>query len=179
MLEGIRQTCGMWIAQFRLRHSREPIISFTRSVTGARHALIVMPIGMTPTMPMASLSETLKKTFREENITVVSADGDGDARMLFPRSRHIRFTKDEISMLFLPSSGLLTRLREHQYDFALDLNIDSVLPSAYICKSSSARVRMGFVRKRGDVFYNFQIQPDPKASRLHAYDRLAKSLLRF
>jgi hypothetical protein len=40
-------------------------------------------------------------------------------------------------------------------------------------------VRVGFVSKRADVFYNFQIQRDPALNRQLIYDRLAKCLQMF
>jgi ADP-heptose:LPS heptosyltransferase len=81
--------------------------------------------------------------------------------------------------VFLPGNDLITRVKKRRYDLTIDLNLDLVLPSAYICKESDARIRVGFARKHADTFYNFQINVDPTLDRKLVYERLVKCLQMF
>ncbi|MCK5573254.1 MAG: hypothetical protein KAJ12_10855, partial [Bacteroidetes bacterium] len=98
---------------------------------------------------------------------------------LLPRSTVLRMVKDDIGFFFLPKKPFLDRLTIHDFDLAIDLNLDLVLPSGYICKESKARVRVGFSRHQSDVFYNFAIQPNPVLNRQEIYERLVQCLQMF
>jgi ADP-heptose:LPS heptosyltransferase len=112
-------------------------------------------------------------------ITVVSGLHEVDVMRILPRSHFLHFHEHEINAFFLPRRELLRRATSRRPDVAIDLNLDFVLPSAYICRVSGARIRVGFARKHADIFYNFQIRPDPTLARKLIYDRLAGCLDRF
>jgi hypothetical protein len=69
-------------------------------------------------------------------------------------------------------------VKDRQYDVAVDLNLDFLLPSGYICKASTARIRVGFARPGADLFYNFQVKFEA-SSTAAMYDRLASCLKMF
>ncbi len=179
MLEQARMWTGVEIARFRFRKSTEQIISFTDVVHSAQRALLIMPLKRREFLPTIMVINFLKQRFREENITIISDDHGREAVRMLVRSHFIHIIEEEIGPLFLPRPGLIRRIQEREYDLAIDLNLDFVLPSAYICRESNARVRIGFTRNKADNFYNFQIQPDPTLERKHLYDRMAKFLQMF
>jgi ADP-heptose:LPS heptosyltransferase len=179
ILEFPRRYVGLQIARFRLRKSREKVISFTESITAARHALLVMPFERAQLLPTVMVLDMLKKKFREENITVVTAAQSAEAVRFLPRARFVRVLPKDLSLFFLPRKSLLQLLAKREYDVSIDLNLDLVLPSGYICKESKARVRIGFAGRGADTFFNFQVQPDPTKEKRMIYDRLAKFLQMF
>jgi ADP-heptose:LPS heptosyltransferase len=138
-----------------------------------------MPFNHLEVLPTITVLETMKKRIREENITVITDELGVEAVRMLPRSQFIRIVVSDLNSFYLPHGSIIQQVREKQYDLAIDLNLDLVLPSAYICKASNARVRVGFTRKRAEPFYNFQIQPDLTLGKKLIYDRLAQCLQMF
>jgi ADP-heptose:LPS heptosyltransferase len=179
MFEGLRRTIGLQIARFTFRDTKENIVSFTDAVSGAHQVLLIMPFNHFEFLPTVRVIETMKKRIREEHITVITDELGVEAVRLLPRSQFIRVVVSDLNTFFLPHPSIIRRVKEKAYDLAVDLNLDLVLPSAYICKASNARVRIGFARKRAEEFYNFQIQPDLTLGKQLIYDRLAQCLQMF
>jgi ADP-heptose:LPS heptosyltransferase len=179
VLEGLRRSIGYVAARYHFRRSRDRIISFTEAVSSAHQALLILPLRHEEFLPTIMVVDLLKKRFEEENITVVTGDHGVEVMRMLPRSQFIHILVHEINLLYLPSADVIQRVKKKKFDLAIDLNLDFVLPSAYICRESDARVRIGFVRRRADAFYNFQIQHDPTLGRKLIYDRLAMCLQKF
>ncbi len=179
MLERVRASIGIQASRFHFRKAREKVISFTGSISSARNALLIMPLRSREILPTVMVLNFLRKQFREENITVVTPEKNVEVMRILPRSTFIRLLASEVTMFYLPRKSVLARITKKHFDLAIDLNLDFVLPSAYICRETSARVRVGFAGKAADTFYNFQIQPDPGLNRHLIYDRLAQCLQMF
>ena len=179
MLETTRQTLGIRLTRWRFRKSHDEIISFTTAVSSARRILLIMPLSTQDVLPTLKVVELLKTQFREEDITVITGDRGLEVIRMLPRSRFIHLLKPQVSYLFLPRADFLNSVHEKSYDLAIDLNLDFVLPSGYICKASGAKIRVGFEHQQADMFYNFQIKPDPTLGRKLIYDRLVQCLQRF
>ena len=179
MLENLRSAIGLAIARFRLRKVPESVISFTSSVSSARYALIIMPLREQVMVPTHAIIELLRRKFPEENLTLVTREHDLSLPPLLPRSTVIRLVKDDVNFFFLPRRSLLDQLSKREFDLAIDLNLDLVLPSGYICRESKARVRVGFIRHRSEMFYNFAIQLNPVLNKEEIYERLANCLEMF
>lgn len=179
MLEGMRHSLGIRVGRWVFRKSRDEVISFTSAVSSARRVLLVMPLTSRDSLPTLKVIEMLKSQFQEENITVVTGNRAIEVVRLLPRGQFLHLLKSQVSYFYLPRPDFISSLRQKRYDLAIDLNLDLVLPSGYICKASGANVRVGFKQKHADIFYNFQIKPDPTLGRKLIYDRLVQCLQRF
>jgi hypothetical protein len=177
--ERLRRSIGMGVTRFRFRKHHDEIISFGRSLSDARRALLIMPMQRVEPLPVVSVIDLLKRRFTERELTVVTWGPSLELMQMLPHSQFVRILDTEITHFYLPSRGTLQRIGNTTYDVAIDLNLDLVLPSGYICRESKARVRIGFARKQSDLFYNFQIRSDPAAGRRDVYDRLAACLEMF
>jgi len=179
MMESLRHSIGLMAARYRFRRTRESVISFTKTISSSRTVLIVLPFNAHQVQSTAMVIDLLRRSFKGEDITVASTDHAVEVVRTLPRSQFVHILPDEISYFFLPRRELLNRILSKPYDLAIDLNLDFLLPSGYICRASGARVRVGFTRKSADIFYNFQIQADPTLARKLIYDRLANCLQKF
>jgi ADP-heptose:LPS heptosyltransferase len=179
MLEEARHSLGTRFARWLFRKSRDEVISFTSAISSARRVLLVMPLTEEDLLPTLKVIEMLKSQFREEDITIVTGGRGIEVMRLLPRGQFVHLLKTQVSYFYLPRADFINSLRQKRYDLAIDLNLDLVLPSGYICKVSGANVRVGFNRKHADVFYNFQIKPDPTLGRKLIYDRLVQCLQKF
>lgn len=179
VLDSTLRSAGLTFARFLVRRTPAEVVSFTDAFSAAHRVLLLMPLAKRESLPVAGLVDFLKLRFGQQNITVVSDDHGREVMPLLPRGRFIHILKDEVNPFHLPRQSLITRIRERPHDIAIDLNLDFVMPSAYICTQSAARVRIGFVRPRAEVFYNFQIQQDPGLDRRRVYDRMVAFLQMF
>jgi ADP-heptose:LPS heptosyltransferase len=179
MLEGTRHSLGTHFARWRFRKSRDEVMSFTNAISSAQRVLLVMPLTTNDSLPTLKVIEMLKSKFREENITVVTGDRGIEVVRLLPRGQFMHLLKAQVSYFYLPRADFIHSIRQKRYDLAIDLNLDLVLPSGYICKVSGANVRVGFNQKHADIFYNFQVKPDPTLGRKLIYDRLVQCLQKF
>jgi hypothetical protein len=177
--EAFRRSVGMGLTRFHFRQRQEEIVSFTGSLSGARHALLIMPVGRMESSPYTMLINTLKRKFPERGLTVITWGPSLELMQLLPHSHFIRVLETEISRFYLPTREMMMRIGSTKYDVAIDLNLDLVLPSGYICRESGARVRVGFTGKWADLFYNLQIQRQSSPVRQQVYDRLAACLEMF
>ena len=179
MLEPLRSSIGLLITRVRFRKSRDAVISFTRSVSSADQALVILPFGDRAPLPEPEVFASLRRRFADERITLVGDERCAALSAHFPRSRFVRVAASELTVFFLPRKTLVERIIGQRYDLALDLNLDLVLPSAYICRRSDARVRVGLERGKADRFYNFLIHPDPSLGTQRLYERMLACLEMF
>ena len=179
MFETSRHTIGLMLARWHFRRTRDEITSFTTAVSSARRALLVMPIFEEDLMPAMGVLEMLKARFKEKNITVVTGERGLEVVRALPNGQFIHLLRQQLSSLYIPNADFIRSITEKQFDLAIDLNLDLVLPSGYICKASGARVRVGFSQRHADAFYNFQIKTDPTLGKKLIYDRLVQCLQNF
>jgi ADP-heptose:LPS heptosyltransferase len=177
MLESLRRSLGAWMSGWHFRRMRNTVISFADTMSTGERALLILPLTPTTQSP-ASVIELVRARFPDGHLTIVAEEHDTGAAVLLPRSTIVRMSPTAIDWLYRPSHAMLQQITRYQYDLAIDLNLDSLLPSAYICRESNARVRIGFARPGADMFYNFQMQPDVSRSGA-LYDRLAECLKMF
>jgi ADP-heptose:LPS heptosyltransferase len=155
------------------------MIPFGTAVSAARSALLIMPFNPGQFLPTVTVISTLRERFGDQNITVITGGRGMEVAHMLPRGKFIHVLKTDLNLLFLPSRYILKQITERPYDLAIDLNLDLVVPSGYICRASGARVRVGFVSRYADAFYNFQVKPDTTLGQKLIYDRLANSLKMF
>lgn len=177
--ETLRLWVGDRLARISMRPMQDDVIAFTDSVTSARSVLVIMPLDQGRTPPPHPVLEYLHRTYAEGSITVITHEADLGLTRRLPRSTVIRIVPSDITPFFLPRKEFLQRVMVKPFDLALDLNLDFLLPSAYICKASRARVRVGFVREHSEGYYNFTINANPTLRRDEVYGRLTRYLQMF
>lgn len=177
MFETARRSLGYTLARMHFRNQRDQVIDFTESLASGNRVLLILPL--TPSKaPITSLLELFRTRYGEEMVSVVTDARDTAIAGALPRSEIIRMHMTEVTRLFHPPVDILKRVKDRKYDVAVDLNLDFLLPSGYICKASTARIRVGFARPGADLFYNFQIKFEG-SSTAAMYDRLASCLKMF
>jgi ADP-heptose:LPS heptosyltransferase len=157
----------------------DEVMSFSNAISTSKTVLLILPLNTHDMQPVSMVIEFFKRRFRSEDITVVSTGHPIDILRALPRSQFIHIVQGEIGFLFMPRKELMRRIKGRPHDLAIDLNLDFLLPSGYICKASGARVRIGFADQRADIFYNLQVKADPTLARKQVYTRLATCLEKF
>jgi ADP-heptose:LPS heptosyltransferase len=179
MLISLRHAAGLLFARLRFRKSRDTVIRFTGSVSSAEQALVLLPFGSDAPAPAPEVFTTLRRRFARGNITLVGEERLAPLAAQIPDARFIRVKPEALTVFFLPRAALMEQLDGRRYDLAVDLNLDFLLPSAYICRKSGARVRVGIERRKAERFYNLLIHPDPSLGTQRLYERLLACLEMF
>lgn len=177
MLNALRRSLGYRLARWHFRKQQNDVISFTDAVSSGQSVLLILPL-IPQKGSTGPLLEWLHTRYGDRKLTVVASAPDNSAAALFPRSEVIRVPDEEVTRLFHPSAAVLKSVRSRPYDIAIDLNLDFLLPSGYICRASNARVRVGFTRPGADLFYNFQVKGNG-SNGTPLYDRLVACLKMF
>jgi len=179
MLESLRRAIGMRAARFHFRSAREKVISFSHSISTSDRVLVIMPLRLSTEEGQMHVLTFLREHFYEPDITVIAPEAGTPVERVLPRCRVLRLGRADVNAFFLPRRTFLAGIAERSYDLAIDLNLDFMIPSAYICKETNARVRTGFSARHADTFFNFQIRLEADAPSAHAYDRLVRCLQMF
>lgn len=179
MFTSLRHFVGVYAARIHFRKSRERVVSFTESISNARQVLLLIPFGDPHQEGIKVIVDALKKNVRDNQITVVSSHHATLAIRELPHCEFIHILPTEINGILVPRLEVLQRIRKKQYDVAIDLGLDFVLPSGYIVKESRARVRIGFVRNHAEKFYNLLIQAGAGNSSKSHYEQMAACLQMF
>ena len=179
MFENLRMNIGTKLAGRKFRKLQDPIISFAGAISASQRVLVIMPLDKRELLSAIGFIDMLRHTLKEENITVIADEHGLETIRLMPKSHFIHIKETDVNALYHPRPEFLARMKDRKFDLAIDLNLDLVLPSGYICRESNATIRVGFKGPSSDPFYNFQLQPDPSLSRKNIYDRVANCLHMF
>ncbi len=176
MFEVLRTKIGLQYARLRLSYHSDRAFRFTEALEHSQRALILFP--ETPIEPEAtsSLIRYLLHRFSYERLTLFIRED-----LLFhlapaPPVKTFLYTNDDISRYFIPRRRLQSKLLLNTFDVVIDLNLGLHLPSAYLCKTSNAPLRIGFVKPYSDHFYNLQIQAHGATSAVTTYRNFLKCL---
>ncbi len=179
MIEQLRLKAGHLAAQYQFRRTTDRIVSFSGTLSASKSVMIVLPFGDNDPHSFRSVTDLLIERFEGQYITVVSSDHAVDMMRMLPRSTIIHYRPDELNVLNLPRKELYERIINRSIDLAIDLNLDFLLPPAYICKASGAKIRVGFQRQYAEQYFNFLVRPDMTLARKMIYSRLAHFLKKF
>ena len=179
MFNTVRKKLGVLYTKIYFKHERDAITDFTRAISNARVALVLLPNDQREFQFARSIVPSLQKKFKGNHLTVVVPEQVKDPMRDVYLCEIIRVHEHDLNPLFLPKENLRRRIREKNYDVAVDLNIQFHLPSAFLCKESRSKVRIGIIKQHADTFYNFQLRTDTTGSAKIIYDHLFNCLAMF
>jgi hypothetical protein len=179
MFDNALRYAGLQIARFQFRSDVDTVQPLTTFFTGAKSVLITLPAGYEEAIIAGDALHAFRNRLMHLNLTVVHTSTRATSLSDFPRSEVIRISQADINRVFLPTRELLQRIIHQEYDAAVDLNLDFVLHTAYICKASRAKVRVGFVHPWSDVFFNVQFNLDRQRTPQVVYEKFAQCLAMF
>ncbi|MGH2569002.1 MAG: hypothetical protein ACRDGA_11745 [Bacteroidota bacterium] len=159
MFEQLRHNIGLSYTRFRFRGKSEEALRWTGALSGARRALLLMPESPQDSAELAKVMEYCSERFAPKNLVLVGHVDRATQLRLDRGVEIIAVAPTDINTWFLPRSVLTRKVKKSTFDVAIDLNLDVALPSAYLCRASGARIRVGFKKRFADTFYNFQVQP--------------------
>lgn len=171
---------GLQFAKFQFRSDFDTPQELTRFFTGARQALVIMPRGYDNALHAGNALTRYRDALGGLHLTIIHTGTRETTLTSFLHSRIIRISPADINRFSLPTRGLMGRIFTQEYDVAIDLNLDFVLHSAYICRASRAKVRVGFQRSAlADSFFNVRLELRERRAPQSMYEQFAACLMMF
>lgn len=179
MFEHTLEYIGLQYTKFLFRKEKDTQQELTDFITQSRSILIVLPVDYEDAQAAGNAFRTLRDKFENKEITIVAEGIRSTSLSEFPRSKVIRMSASHINKFFLPRQNFIDRLRETNYDLTIDLNLDFVLYTAYICKATDAKYRIGLADRAADTFYNVQLNFNKSQPASYIYQQFVQYLKMF
>ena len=179
MLENLRKSIGLFASKMMLRGKPETMQPMTKFFTGAKSVLVSLPNGYDDAIVASKALRQFRDAMNHVHLTVIHNSTRHTELVDYLHCEVVRIDPPEINWFFLPRPSLLGRIPKREFDVALDMNLDFVLHSAYICKASGARVRVGFSHPDAESFYNVQINIAGPRTAENLYAKFADILNQF
>jgi hypothetical protein len=179
MLDEAFAFVGIQMTKLRFRFDTDTVQPFTGFLKDARNVLITLPTGYDNSVLAGNAIRAHRDRLAHLHLTVVHNSTRSTPLSEFQGSEVVRIDPSDINRFSLPTRQLLKRVMTRPFDVAIDLNLDFVLHTAYICKVSRARVRVGFAHAAADMFYNVQVKLNAQKSPQALYEKFAAVLAMF
>jgi len=179
MLKRLYWFLGFQYAKFQFKNEIDHVQSLTEFFTGAKSILVILPIGYEEAIHASNSLRRFRNRLQHLHLTVIASGTRATSLIDFPKCEVIRLIESDINRFFLPSKAILQRICQREFDVAMDLNLDFILHSAYICKASRAKVRIGLVHPKADIFFNVQINITTPRTVQALYEKFAAYLAMF
>ena len=179
MFEGALAYLGLQFAKFQFRNEFDQVQLLTDFFRGADNILITLPVGYEDAIIAGNALRNFRERMSNIHLTVVHNSTRETALANFPRCEVVRLDPMDINKFSLPAKAVLQRTFTKEFDVAIDLNLDFVLHTAYICKASRAKVRVGFASQVSDVFFNVHLKFNKQRTPQALYEKFAECLAMF
>jgi hypothetical protein len=180
MLDSTFARMGLQFAKFQFRSDFDRPQELTKFFTGARNILVTMPRGYDNAVLAGNALHRYRDALKDVHLTIIHTGTRETTLSSFLHSQIIRITPADVNRFSLPRRALLSRIYTREFDVALDLNLDFVLHSAYICKASRARVRVGLHQSPlAELFFNVRVDLAERRAPQSTYEQFAACLMMF
>ena len=179
MFEGALAYLGLQFAKFQFRNDFDQPQALTDFFRGAQNVLITMPVGYEDAIIAGNALRNFRERMSKIHLTVLHNSTRETALANFPKCEVVRLDPTDINKFSLPTKAVLQRVFTKEFDVAVDLNLDFVLHTAYICKASRAKVRVGFSGPVSDVFYNIILNLNKQRTPQALFEKFAECLSMF
>jgi len=175
-------TKKLFVSYARL-NDRGEIIDVCEHLSRIATALVMMPERREHFSPALDLLGRLREHFPQTTFYLLINEAmmkeqaphlaeDDRLLLIFCNEEHLGFGG-------LPKEELQEAIRSRHFDLLLDLNDDFNFTAAYLCRSSSAKLRICLQHPNRDPFYNFQVRAHADESLDHKYQTLIKYITVF
>jgi len=176
MISNIKNKIGILFAKRKFIRGQKNGKSFQNFFFEAKEVLIILP--------------NLENNFIEEVIKIIRfvyihkkkifiIYKSGNQKYLptdFEYSSH-EISKIDKTKFELPTKELADKIKKYTFDIVIDLNLKNDLFSSALANIPLSDFRIGFIKNKSDLFYNFQIPSEINSEK--SYRNLLNSLRMF
>lgn len=179
MFDRLLLNLGFMFARLQFLTDVDRVQPLTEFIRGAKNVLILLPAGYEDAVLASNALFEICRELGHVHLTVVHTSTRATSLAVYPKCEVLRMDRGDLNRFCLPTRSLMKRIFKREYDVAMDLNLDFVLHTAYICKASRARVRVGCSHAASDLFYNVQLNLSRPSSPRVLYQKYADCMAMF
>lgn len=179
MFEQQRRNIGISLMRFLSWNKKSKPISFSKSFSNAKTALVIIPENAEQRSVVAQTIILLQNKFQGSKLTLVVNEGHRGFSNTINRSNVTTIKDEQLNYFFLPKKREISMLLSQRFDLLLDLNFSLVPSSAFLCKHINAPLKVGFSQENADAYYNFQFNAAPNRNAKWRYEQLFRTLSMF
>jgi len=179
MFEKQRRNLGIALTRSLFRKKTSKPISFSKSFSNAKTALVIIPENAEQRSVVAQTIILLQNKFQGNKLTLVVNEGHRSFSNTINRSNVTTIKSEHLNYFFLPKKNEINGLLNQRFDLLLDLNFSLVPSAAYLCRHINAPLKVGFSQEHADAYYNFQFNAAPNRNAKWRYEQLFRTLSMF
>ncbi|MBZ0200846.1 MAG: hypothetical protein K8H86_13330 [Ignavibacteriaceae bacterium] len=164
MIQYFKHTVAQIIVDSKIKQRVNKNIHFTHVFAKSYNFFVIMPEDENDFHHSQQVLNFLEG--QRKNITILTHDFR--VSLLPPKFRFkvIEYTIEDITRLNLPGKKLIEKLSSLEVNVVVDLNRTENLYCSYLSNIVQSEVRIGFVKKNSDKFYNLQISNNDEQAEL-------------
>ncbi|MEP0861067.1 MAG: hypothetical protein HRF52_06480 [Ignavibacterium sp.] len=155
MIELIKKKTAEIIVSGKLKHQKNPELSFSSALKKSFSFLVLMPADEKDYRESFQILDYLDN--QGKTLTILTNDFRVSLLPAKFRNKAIGFAITDVSKLNLPTHKLTERLQEKLFDVVIDLNREENLFYSYIANVVKSKIRIGFKKRKADSYYNFLV----------------------
>ena len=160
MIEIIKNSIARIIVKWNLRRQSSVNISFINAFSNAVNVLIMLPADEEDFRQSFVLLSALD--YNAKNIHLLTYDFRVSMLPYNLRGKAVEHGIIDVNRLDLPKHKFIEKLKYKNINATLDLNRKENLFYSYTAQLLDVKLRMGFVKKDSDKYYNFQVRNHEK-----------------
>ncbi|MCH8171387.1 MAG: hypothetical protein IIB07_09735 [Bacteroidetes bacterium] len=172
----LKSIIAQYLINKRINNQSIDEITYSSLLKNSYSFLIMMPEEEVDFHHSIYVLEYLKK--ESKHTTIMTKDYRVSLINPKLRSNLIEHEIRDVNKIKLPTKKLISKLNEKNYDVVIDLNRKENLFYSYAVSQVKSKLKIGFVKKGSDKFYNFQIACNGKEPE-EAYKNLVNCLQMF
>lgn len=155
MIELLKKKTAELIVSGKLKHQKNSELSFSAALKKSFSFLVLMPANDKDYRESFQILDYLES--QGKTLTILTNDFRVSLLPAKYRNKSIGFAITEVSKINLPSHKLTEQLREKLFDVVIDLNREENLFYSYIANIVKSKIRIGFKKRKADLYYNFLV----------------------
>ncbi len=170
MIELIKKKTAEIIVSGRLKHQKNQELLFSSALKKSFSFLVLMPANEKDYRESFQILDYLEG--QGKTLTILTNDFRVSLLPAKFRNKAIGYSVSEVSKFNLPTSKLSERLKEKLFDVVIDLNREENLFYSFIANIVKSKIRIGFKKRKADVYYNFLVDGSDNDSAKSYYNFL-------
>lgn len=132
--------------------------SFAQKLKESQKVLICMPASLERFALAKESLSNFAEIFEGKTIFVFLPFLRADGLLSIPPGYDVIYPrKEDLKIFSIPRTKFIQRLKEHQLDISLNLDLEDGFFNGYLCLMCGASLRIGVQRKNAFPFYNVQL----------------------
>ena len=166
MISKVKDQISEFVAVRKFARNQNSAKSFNKFFTKANDVLVILP--STNNKLSMDIIELIRfVVIHKKKLFIIHRNIHREYLPLDYEYASLMFRDTDKTKLGLPTSDLVKKVEKHIFDLVIDLNTAEDIFSSAISNIPKSNFRIGFVKRKSDLFYNYQISSEINSEKSH------------